>query len=124
MKYIIACLLFLLTTPLANAGNIYVSINGSDDNPGTKEKPLTTVAMALRKAREWRRLNDPSIKNGIHIIVGGGVYQLYEPIFIRSEDAGTKENPTYIEAAPNEQPILSGGIQLKAWQHLRKYKWF
>ncbi len=120
MKYTIACLLLLLFTCGARAGNIYVNVHGSDNNPGTKEAPFATVAMALRKAREWRRLNDPSITNGIHIVVGGGLYQLYEPLFIRAEDAGTKESPTYIDAAANEQPVLSGGIQIKGWHLLKE----
>lgn len=120
MKYTIACLSFILCSLIVNAGNIYVSVNGDNNNPGTKEKPLATIAMALRKAREWRRLNDPSVKNGIHIIVNGGIYHLYEPLFIRAEDAGTKESPTYIEAAANEQPIFSGGIEIKGWNLLKK----
>ena len=44
---------------------------------------------ALRKARELRRLNDTSIKNGINIIIEGGIYQLHEPVVLRPEDSGT-----------------------------------
>jgi hypothetical protein len=107
---------FILIALFSSAAEIYVAPNGSDTNPGTKDKPLATLTTALRKARELRRLNDPSISNGIHIILKGGTYQLYEPIFIRPEDAGTSSSPTYIEAAPGEQPVFSGGVNIIGWK--------
>lgn len=120
MKRLNVCLFicFLLAGHLVAAADIYVSPNGSDFNDGSKEKPLATLNMALRKARELRRVNDPSIAGGIHIILNGGRYQLTEPVFIRFEDAGTLNSPTFIEAAPNEQPVLSGGVEIKNWKKL------
>jgi len=100
----------------ANAADIWVSTKGKDSNLGTKESPLATVAMAVRKARELRRLKDTSIKGGIHIIVEDGTYYLDEPLFIRPEDSGTAESPTTIEAAANAKPIFSGGITIKNWK--------
>ena len=120
MKRLPQCLFafLMLIAFTGNAVEIYVAVDGSDTNPGTKDKPLATIATALRKARELRRLNDASVANGIHIILGGGIYQLYEPVFIRPEDAGTAASPTFIEAAPGEQPVLSGGIRISGWKKL------
>lgn len=118
MKRLPQCLLALLLFihfP-ARAVDIFVAINGIDTNDGSKEKPLATISAALRKARELRRLNDVAIANGIHIIIRGGLYNLYEPIFFRPEDSGTDLSPTYIEAAPNELPVLSGGFQISNWE--------
>ena len=118
MKRLPQCLLallLLLNFP-AWAADIFVSTTGSDLNDGSKNKPLATVAAALRKARELRRLNDPAIVNGIHIIVNEGAYKLEEPIIIKPEDSGTNENPTWIEAIPNETPIFSGGFQISNWK--------
>lgn len=97
------------------AAEIYVSPTGSDSNPGTSNKPMATVAMALRKAREMRRLNDAAVAGGIRIIVQQGIYTLYEPIFVRPEDSGTPASPTTIEAAPGEKPVFSGGVQITGW---------
>jgi hypothetical protein len=72
--------------------------------------------MALRKAREMRRLNDPATKNGIEIILGEGVYTLSEPLFLRPEDAGTNEGPTIIRAGEGAHPILSGGVPIGGWK--------
>lgn len=95
--------------------SIWVSLNGSDRNVGSKEQPLASVHMALRKARELRRLHDPSINNGISIKVAGGVYQFEEPLFVRPEDSGTETSPTTIEAIPGERPVFSGGVSIKGW---------
>ncbi len=116
------CLLVLLlfTGFPAWAVDIFIATNGSDLNDGSREKPLASVAAALRKAREMRRLNDAAITNGIHIILKGGVYRLYEPVIIRPEDAGTAASPTIIEAAPGELPVLSGGFQVISWQRPAK----
>ena len=97
------------------AADIWVSPNGNDANPGTETAPMATVSAALRKARELRRLGDPSIAAGVHIILKGGEYPLVEPVFIRPEDSGTDSSPTVIEAAPGEHPILSGGLPVQGW---------
>ncbi|HEX9600256.1 MAG TPA: hypothetical protein VF985_02080, partial [Mariniflexile sp.] len=99
-----------------HAIEIWVSSHGNDYNSGTKEKPLATLNMALRKARDLRRLNDPAVEGGIHIILMDGVFYLDEPVFIRPEDSGTAKNPTIIEAYADTQAILSGGIQVKNWK--------
>jgi hypothetical protein len=113
--FLICCLMMDYSTI---ALDIFVAPNGANGNEGSKAKPLATVNAALRKAREWRRLNSNVHENGIHIILQGGKYPLTEPVFIRPEDAGTDDCPTFIEAAPNELPILSGGIEIKGWKKL------
>jgi L-rhamnose mutarotase len=114
--------LFLLALSLlsleSNGAEIYVSLNGSDTNQGTREKPLASLHVAIRKARELRRLKNPSIKNGITIIIGKGSYQLDEPILLRPEDSGTKESPTEIMAMPGEKVVLSGGLNVLGWRKL------
>jgi hypothetical protein len=100
----------------AGAADIYVSVNGDDTNAGVKEKPLASLQGALRKARELRRLNDPSIRGGIRIIINGGFYKLEEPVVIRPEDSGNANSPTTILAAVNEKVILSGGIKINGWR--------
>jgi hypothetical protein len=113
-RCLFACLMLIALNGYAI--DIYISPSGSDSHPGTKEQPLATLHAALRKARELRRLNDPSITGGIHIIVAGGKYLLYEPVFIRPEDAGTRASPTLIKAAPGERPVFSGGMTISNWR--------
>jgi hypothetical protein len=114
---LVLCSMVLLSSSLQlEAIDIWVAPDGSDLNPGTQEKPKATLSMALRKAREDRRLNDPSVKDGAHIIMKGGTYALDETVLIRPEDSGTSAGPTSIEAAKDEKPVLSGGAAIKGWQ--------
>jgi hypothetical protein len=108
--------LLIFFVSLLAESQLYVSVNGSDRADGKKESPLATVHMALRKARELRRLNAPSISKGITINVDKGVYQFAETLFIRPEDVGTKESPTIIQGSSEEQPVFSGGINIKGWK--------
>jgi hypothetical protein len=109
--YPLSCLLML-----AQPVEIWVSPDGSDRNPGTKDQPVATLTMSLRIAREMRRLNDPLIKNGVAIILKNGIYRLYEPVYIRPEDSGSESSPTIIRAAKDEKPVLSGGIVVRNWK--------
>ncbi len=116
MKRLLLFLFIITGIFSAGAADIYVSPTGSDNNPGTKEQPLATLQAAIRKARNLRRLNDAAAKDDIHIILRGGNYQVLETIVIRPEDNGTREGSTFIEAAANEKPILSGGVQISNWK--------
>lgn len=101
------------------AADIYVSPQGGDGNEGTKDSPLATLNHALRKARELRRLNDPSVRNGIRIIMENGIYRLEEPVVIRPEDSGTADSPTRIIKPAGAVVVLSGGIPLNGWKKIQ-----
>lgn len=122
IRHLLTIVLFSITSACF-AADIWVSPNGDDSNPGTETAPMATVSGALRKARELRRLDDPSIQTGVHIILKGGEYPLSEPIFLRPEDSGTDTSPTVIEAAPGEQPILSGGLPVQGWHRSKGDLW-
>lgn len=87
------------------------SIAGEDSR-----SKVATLPAALRKARELRRLNDPSIKNGITICLEAGHHSLYEPVFIRPEDSGTPESPTVIRPMPGRSATLHGGVRIEGWK--------
>jgi hypothetical protein len=93
-----------------------VAPDGTDANPGTKEKPFASLATALRKGRDLRRSKNPDANNGVHIVVRGGTYRLSSPLLIRPEDSGTESSPTIITAAAGEQPVFSGGVPVAGWR--------
>ena len=108
------------------SGEIWVSPKGNDFNDGPRQSPKATLTAALRQAREWRRTGDDRMQGGITVYMEGGTYALYEPVFIRPEDSGTKESPTVIRSAINEKTVirsaadekavLSGGVRIKNWK--------
>ena len=116
MKYVILTLINLASAWTLLAGEIHVSPAGDDRADGSRERPLLTVHQALRQAREWRRTGDPRTEGGIRIVLGGGVYEMSSPLFVRPEDSGTAESPTVICAAEGADAVLSGGVQIGGWR--------
>ncbi|HEU5080100.1 MAG TPA: right-handed parallel beta-helix repeat-containing protein [Opitutaceae bacterium] len=116
--------LLLATAALLPVGaapmEIWVAPDGSDANPGTRAQPLATPARALRQAREARRIaaadSGTPAAAPIRIVLRGGNYALTESLFIRPEDSGTPASPTIIVAAPDETPVLSGGVAIRGWK--------
>jgi hypothetical protein len=107
---------FPLTSIAQDKTEIWISPEGVDTNPGTRERPLASLTMALRKARELRRTNDTAAASGIHIVARGGFYHLTSPQLLRAEDSGTETSPTVIEAASGERPNFSGAIAVTGWR--------
>ena len=101
---------------IGQPAEIWVSPDGSDKNPGTRELPMASVLMAQRKARELRRLNDDSIHEGIHIVLKDGTYRLSETLLIRPEDSGSETCPTLFMAETGAKPVISGGVVIKNWE--------
>ena len=86
---------------------LYVSATGNE------------LQKAVTQARQLRRLNDPSIQNGVTIVLKAGTHYLQEPIVFRAEDAGTKTSPTII-TSENERATISGGVVINQWKPLTK----
>ena len=112
-------MLLLGAVASAQGADIYVSQNGSDQNPGTQAEPKATLTNALRAARELRRLEDPSVAGGIRIHLSAGEHRLYENVFVRPEDSGTKDSPTVITS--DGDAWLSGGVRIDGWKKKGRY---
>ena len=95
MKQLLIFLFLLFSAHLSYAGEIVV-------NPGE------SLHEALRKAREWRRTNDPRSEGGITITLQEGRYYMQEPLFLRPEDSGTKESPLVIRGSGKHKSVIFG----------------
>lgn len=113
MKHIVTGLFLAMSVSLS-AADIWVSPAGNDAGDGSKSAPKASLTAALRQARELRRLNDESVKNGVTIHLMEGVHGVYEPLFIRPEDSGTSDSPTIIEGEKGS--LISGGVILSGWK--------
>ena len=92
----------------ASSVELYVAHGGDDKNPGTKEKPLATLA----RAQELVRGIDRNKETGITVWVRQGTHYLHKPLVFESEDSGTAECPVRFAACKGEQVTLSGGRRL------------
>ena len=63
----------------------YVSPSGSDENPGTEEKPLKTI----EKARDAVRAIDGEMTGDIEVVLRGGTYRIDHTLVFDHRDSGT-----------------------------------
>lgn len=114
-RFLVTLLALAAWVPVHGAGEIYVDPMGSDDNPGTEEKPFKTIARAQQAAR--------TLKGGegaVTVFLRGGTYYLDEPIVFTPEDSGTEFAPVTYTAYPGERPVISGGARLTLeWEPYR-----
>ena len=96
---------------------IYVSPNGSDNNPGTKEKPFLTVKRAQEEVRKIKSAKGMP-EEGIVVYLRGGKYFLSESINFGKEDSGTDTAPVVYRSYPEEEVRIIGGRQVKNFKPL------
>ena len=101
MKRILTCLLLLVAVHVCQAGEIVV-------------KSGESLHDALRKAREWRRTNDPQCEGGITLTIKAGRYYMNEPLFLRPEDSGTAASPLIIRG--EQGTVICGDSRQKHTQ--------
>jgi len=92
--YVWVCLLLLPLAMSLSANTFYVATDGSDENPGSKGRPLRTIQKAADTARA-----------GDTIIVGGGIYR--ENVVLRF--SGRLDRPITLKNYPGEKPIIQPG---------------
>ena len=84
---------------------IFVSPNGSDINPGTKERPLKTLEAAVHTAGKIKGRD-----GSIVIYLREGIYNVENTMTIPGGISGTDEHPTFISAYKDENVTFTGGV--------------
>ena len=92
--YVWVSLLAVTMATAARADTYYVATNGSDENPGSKARPLRTI----HKAASLARVGDT-------ILVRGGVYS--EHVIMRF--SGQEGKPIVLKNYPGERPVIQPG---------------
>jgi hypothetical protein len=83
----------------------HVSPAGSDDNPGSAQRPFLT----LERARDALR-GGPASHDSQNVYLAGGTYHLRSPVVFGPEDGNT-----CYAAATGQRPVLSGLAPLADW---------
>ncbi len=118
MRTFVVLMLFLMVLSPCFAGapaaiDLYVSPDGSDANPGSKEKPLATIT----KARDAvRPMIAAGLKAPVNVYLRGGTYRLDEPLAFGPQDSGAEEFAVTYAAQPGETVVVSGGRPITGWQ--------
>lgn len=130
MKYsmnsfkLIAVALLLLQcsfVAMAQSGEIslYVSPDGNNDWSGESiERPFATIQFARDAIRTMKK--EGPLTKPVTVYIRGGLYELDEPLIFKIEDSGTRDYPITYAAYKDEEPVISGGREIKViW---RKYQ--
>ena len=108
----------LLLGALASAARaevtLWVAPGGDDRNPGTKERPLATLAGAREAVRGLRQAGE--LPGPVTVTVRAGTYYLGAPLTLGPEDSGTEQCPITWRAAEGEAVTLSGGRVISGWK--------
>ncbi|WP_158965992.1 peptide-binding protein [Paraglaciecola sp. L3A3] len=109
----VATAMLLLTSPILQACDIYVSPLGVDSNTGSKANPVATITAARDLLRNSGKLGLESCE----VIIAAGVYRLNEPITLTPADSGTKAFPVTYRAAENAKVVVTGAQTItRAWK--------
>src|SRR5690606_26265209 len=84
----------------------WVSPDGDDGAPGTKDRPFRTLSRARDALRE---LIQAGAKRDFLVLVRGGEHSLREPLVFGREDSAPEGHTITYAAAEGETPRFSGG---------------
>ena len=96
---------------------MYVSLEGNDKNPGTKEKPFATIKRAQEEVRRIKSEKGMP-KGGIAVYLRGGKYFITEGISFGKEDSGISDAPVVYRSYPGEDVRIIGGRQVTNFKPL------
>lgn len=101
-----------------SAADLYVAPDGSDQNPGTRDAPVLSLAHARDLAQALRKINSAE---QVVIQLHPGRYWVRDTVTFNAKDSGTAEAPLIIKAMTStgdkgELPILIGGVRVTGWR--------
>lgn len=107
--------LFLLGFSFRSAAaEWYVDPRGSDNNPGTREKPFATLEVARAAVRAAK--TNPASRESLSVWLLGGDYLRTNTFELTEADSGTPDRPILWTSTPGGNPRLLGGSLLTRWQ--------
>jgi len=108
----LAILLSYCTVP---SREFFVAQDGSDNNPGTKNKPFATI----EKARdEIRKVKSRDLESDLIVYFREGTYFLNKTVVFGTEDAGSSIRSITYSSYLGEKAVFSSGVKIDHWKAL------
>jgi hypothetical protein len=107
MRQIIIVLLLLSWTASVSAKDVYVSNDGSDDNAGTREKPLASIQKAVAAIRA----GGPGV-----VWLAEGEYPVAKGLVLAEEDSGTPQAPLVIRSEVPHAARITGAKKVAQFE--------
>ncbi|PHS19041.1 MAG: signaling protein [Blastopirellula sp.] len=108
VKWLSCIALLFLSISQLSAAELFVASAGNDNNPGTQEQPLASLA----GARDYIRKSGQAGKEPFTVTIADGVYYLPETVVFTEADSGTLAASIVYRAANEGKTVISGGTQL------------
>ena len=105
---------------LCQAADLVVAPDGRDDNPGTRESPLASMAGARDAVR---RILQAGTDEDVTVLFRGGPYPLQGPVVFGLEDSAPAGRTITYAAWPGETPVFSGGRRIDGWRQTSRSTW-
>ncbi|WP_346316339.1 PDZ domain-containing protein [Chitinophaga sp. YIM B06452] len=113
-KWLLTACMALALPSLGQTQRIYLSPDGKDANPGTKERPLATLHRAQQL---WRQVRAQHPGRNIQVTLRGGTYYLDSALVLTPEDNSSMNSVLFIMGYPGENAVISGARPLKVkWE--------
>ena len=127
-RTVLVLMAMLATTAHSAPLRFYVSPSGNDAwsgrlpraNAQRTDGPFATLHRAQQAVRQVIKAG---LKQPVEVIVAEGVYTLREPLVFTPEDSGTAQFPITYRAQRAGRVVLSGGVPVSGWQHVRDNLW-
>ena len=91
----------------------HVSPDGADTNPGTPERPFATPERARDAIRDLKKQSGGLPREGVTVVLRGGIHRRTATLELTAEDSGTAEAPLVFASAPGETATFFGGTALR-----------
>lgn len=95
----------------------YVSVNGNDENSGTKDAPFATVERAQKAVREVNN----SMQGDIVVNILGGTYFIDKVLEFTPADSGKNGHQVIYKGEEGNMPVISGGKSLSGFTASPEY---
>ena len=109
---ILIVIIFYSCNPDSNG--FYVSPDGNDDNPGTKNEPFLTLGKAKEAVQQIIAEGDANEE--IYVYFRGGTYFFTESVVFSEEEFTSGKHNIVFTAFEDEKPVFSASHLLKGWQ--------
>ena len=119
-KSITVFFIFCFQSISSFAVDFYVSPNGNDKNPGTREKPFVTIEQAKQAVLNSVQNNKD---NNFYIWLADGFYEIKSPLVFNAPELGNLDIEITVKALEEANPVISGGIVLKGWEKKENGIW-
>ena len=115
------CLFFILLVSCSGSHkDLYVTVTGDDNNPGTRHKPFRTIQKARTEVRD---LSGSGKVKEINIWIGKGTYRLEKTLTFEPGDSGSDDVQVIFRGLPGDTVEFSGGAEISGWEKYRNGVW-